>query len=127
MAVSLAGIDLNPNLYLEDVDDDPLVFNSVRNLLGGNNVVQIQPKISGPLMRLTAFGPNPRIGWFCQNQFDSFRTLARAGNAVTLVHDRVGTIQVQILAIEDVDQLDTNIPQSNPNKRFSGSIILQEV
>lgn len=127
MAVTLAGITLNDNLYLEGVDDDPPVLSSTRNLLGGNNVVQLQAKLSGPAMRLTSFGPNPRIGWFCQHQFDSIRTIARAGNAVSLTHDRKGTIQVIILDIVDVEQLDSNIPQSNPNKRFSGSIILQEV
>lgn len=124
MATSLAGVDLNPNLYLRGVEDRPPVYSSVRPLLGGNNNIQIIPNLSGTTLELVATPGDPRIGQYCQHQLDALAVIAEIGNVVTLVHPRK-TAQVYILGF-DTEQLEVREP-SGPNKKFSGSIILQEI
>lgn len=123
--VSLAGIDLNANLFLDGIEDKPPVFSSVRPLLGSNNVVQILPNISGAALELVATPGNPRVGHFCQHQLDALQSIANIGSAVTLVHPRIGTTQVFILGF-NTDELEVREPVA-PNKQYSGSIILQEI
>lgn len=126
MAVILGGITLDPNLYLNDVENNPPVYSSTRTLLGGNLVVQTTPNSSGPQMLLEAIGPNPRTGEFTQEQLDSLQTIANAGTAISFTHPRVGTIQVIILGF-DIDQLDRNVCSAIPTKAYYGTITLQEV
>lgn len=125
MTVQLGGIDLNNSLRLEGVEESPPINYSVRELLGGNSVIQTDERTAGALLRLTAIGGSVRVGKFCEQQLDSIRTIAAVGNQVSLVHPRK-SCQVFILGIENVQEAEPREP-FGPTKEYSASIILQEV
>lgn len=122
---SLAGIDLDSNLQLIGFETNPDIAYSVRELLGGGAVIQTDQRAVGASLGLLALDDGTiQMGKFCSHQIDSLKTVAAAGQPVVLVHPH-GTHTVYILEF-DVVQSDRREPPG-PNKRFHGTILLQEV
>ena len=121
---SLAGITLNKSLSLYGLNENPDVAYNVTQLLGGNTHVQIDSIVSSPLLELTATDGTMKQGWFCQSQIDQLKAIAAQAQPVALIHEE-GTFQVLILEF-DLDEWHVFEPP-NPNKRFSGHILLQVV
>lgn len=124
-AISLGGIQLDDNLILTGLETNPDIAFSVRDLLGGPNVIQIDSRDAGASLNLTAIHDGTRRqGQFCKHQIDSLKVLSKAGSPVELVHP-AGTFSVYILLFDINETDEREAPQ--PNKKFNGSIILQEV
>lgn len=125
MTVSLGGISLDNNLYLDGVKQDLPVYSSITPLLGGNDVVQITANSGGKNLELIARKGPPRIGKFCSHQILAINVLARQMNSVVLIHPE-GTFNVYVLRLEDLVEMEEREPIS-ANKAYAGRYILKEV
>lgn len=98
---------------------------SVRELLGGPGVIQIEPRSVPASLRLIARNDgSSRMGRFCSYQIDALKLISGLGRTVPLVHPR-GSYNVFILEFP-VQQSDER-EMSDPNKKWHGEIILQYV
>ncbi len=87
MIVSLGGISLDDNLYLDGILNDSDFAMSVRPTLGGGVVVQIGAHEGGRELALVATQDGDEInGHFTLNQLQQIKVLAKAAQPVPLVH-----------------------------------------
>lgn len=98
---------------------------SVRDLLGGPAVIQTDTRDTGARLGLVAVNEKTRkMAEYCQSEIEALKAHAKAKLPVTLVHP-YGTITVYILEFEVVQSDEKETP--GPNKKFHGTIYLQEV
>lgn len=123
--VSLAGVDLDDNLQLAGPAQSQPIAYSVRDLLGGNQVVQIDQKGTGTELVLNAiYEGTKRQGQWCQYQIDLLKTASTTGLPQTLNYHGE-THQVYILDFSAlVETNERELP--DPYKKFHGPILLQK-
>ena len=123
--ITLAGIPLDPNLHLMGFETNGDVSYSVRELLGGPGVIQIEPRSVPAALRLIARNDgSSRMGRYCSYQIDALKIIAGLGKVVPLVHPR-GSYNVFILEFPLQQSDEREAP--DPNKKWHGDILLQYV
>lgn len=121
----LAGIPLDDNLHLMGFETNADVSYSVRELLGGPGVVQVEQRSVGAMLRLIArHDGSSRMGKYCSHQIDALKVISATGVPQILEHPR-GNYTVFILEF-NVDQSDER-EAPGPDKKFHGEIILYNV
>ena len=125
MTITLGGVTLDSNLHLIGLETNPFINYSVRETLGGNNVIQTHTRTANARLSLVArHDGGSRMGTFCSSHLASIKALAATGGTYSLVHPAT-TTNVKILEfnVEQSDERET----PGPNKTWHGEIILQEV
>lgn len=123
--VILAGVTLHDSLQLIGMETNEDSAYSVRDLLGGPAVIQVDSRETGARLGLTATNDSTRkMGEYCQHEIESLKAAAKLLSPVTLVHP-YGTLTVYILEFEVVQSNEREAPHAN--KKFHGTIYLQEV
>ena len=122
--VTLDTVDLDDNLILTGVEINPDLGYSIRELLGGPAAIQTDLRDVGAQLSLTALRDGSRKhGQFCQYQIDALKAVSALRQTVTLVHPK-GTYSVYILDFVVIESDEREQP--HVNKKWHGSIILQE-
>lgn len=123
--VSLGPVQLDDNLVLTGIEINADTAYSVRELLGGPAVIQMDARDVGAQIAVTAIRDGSRRqGQFCQYQIDELKSVAKLRQPVSLVHPK-GMYSVYILDFVVIETDEREAPQ--PNKKYHGSIICQEV
>lgn len=122
---SLAGVELDANLQLVGLETNADIAFSVRDLLGGPSVVQMDKRDSGAELKLRAINTGSRrMGYYCSWQIDLLKVICAAGKPVPLVHIQ-GNYIVYILSFDVIQSDEKVVP--GPNKKFHGDINIQEI
>lgn len=128
--VKIHNVELDDNLHLLGFETSPLLNYSIRQTLGGNQIIQTHPRTSVASLRLIArHDGHSRMGQFCTKHLDSLRSLAVVGLSYSLTHPAVTALgrPVNVIILDfDINQSDEHEPPG-PNKKWHGEIILQEV
>ena len=126
MTISLGGVALNENLYLEGVENH--MGNSVNSVMtiGGLSITTTLARSGGRTLTLTTTNNSGALqGIFCQSDIDAIQEVEGSGLQVTLTYRDRGDFQVVITGLS-FTQFKQNEPVS-PAKRYTGSIQLIEV
>lgn len=122
--VTLGGVSLDDNLVLSGIEQNADSAYSVRELLGGPVVIQMDARsVGAELSLISPFNGSSRQGQYCQYQIDQLKAIAKLLQPVSLVHPR-GTFTVYILDF-DVTEREQN-EEPHINKKYHGVITLQE-
>jgi hypothetical protein len=126
--VSINAVSLDDDLHLLGLETNPPISYSIKQTLGGNQVVQTHARTMGASLRLVArHDGSSSMGQFCSSHLDSLRTIAAAGTAVAIIHPAIDVADnVTVFVLEfNVEQSDEREPPG-ANKKWHGEIILQE-
>lgn len=122
--IKLHLTELDDNLILRGPENNAPIAYSVRDLLGGGAVIQVDQRTTGAALTLAAIDEETRRqGRFCQSQIDELRTVASLGQPVELLYHGT-TYTVYILEFDVVESDEREL--RGPNKKYYGSILLQQ-
>jgi hypothetical protein len=126
MTISLGGVVLNDNLYLDGIENSKGIDTYIVRTLGGLIDVRTMPRSGGRTLSLTTVNSNGALqGMFCQTAVDAIKLLEAEGIPVTLTYRNRGNFNVIITGV-DFTQFRQNHDVS-PTKEYTGSIQLIEV
>lgn len=126
MTVSLGGVVLNSNLYLDGIENAPrIAVNKFRHLAGTSTLQTMSMSGGDTLILTTTNDKGVRQGCFTQAQIESLKALEGAGVAVTLTYRERGNFNVLIRGT-NFRQLEQNVAYS-ASKQYTGSITLEEI
>jgi hypothetical protein len=119
MTTSLGGITLSDNLILGGIESAPGIAFSAKRTLGGRQIVQVGPSLSGGRV-LTLQGENH----FTLGQVTAIKALSTSGASGAMVHAR-GSFTVIVTGVD----VEPTIPYADPVSTdwYSGTITLLEV
>ena len=125
--VVLGGVTLDDSLQLLGMETNEDIAYSVRDLLGGPSVIQVDQRDTGARLGLQAINEGTRkMAEYCQHEIESLKAIAALGQPVPLIHPySTLALSVFILEFEVIQSDDREAP--DPNKKFHGTIYLQEV
>lgn len=122
--ITLAGVELGENLYLNGLESASLSGSTQKRLLGGGSVVFIQPQLGGRTLILGTMQDSGIMGIWCQSKIQELKVFEQQAMAVTLdYHGDIYTVLIIQMSFEPMFQNQSE----GPDKSFLGELKLIEV
>lgn len=122
--ITLAGVQLGENLYLNGLESAPLSASTQKRTVGGESVIFIQPQIGGRRLTLGTMQDSGVMGIWCQSIIQDLKVFEQ--QAVPVVLDYHGDLYDMLIIGMKFEPFLQNEPEG-PNKSFIGTITLIEV
>jgi hypothetical protein len=124
MTVSLGGVLLNDDLYLDGIENAKKLAVTRYTHLAGTSTTVAMPLSGGRTLTLMTTS-SPLQGIWCQSQVDQIKAIEGTGAQVTLTYRDRGNFEV-IISGTNFKQFNKR-ESVNPNKKYTGSVTTVEV
>lgn len=122
--ITLAGVELGENFYLNGLESAPLSASTQKRLIGGGSFVFIQPQLGGRTFTLGTMEDSGVMGIWCMSTIEALKVFEQ--QAAYVVLDYHGDIYNVLIVRMEFEPFLQNEPEG-PNKSFTGTITFIEV